>query len=255
LCQRTSVRGLTEKADQACRGSARLNAVRKSRSASRICGRLVWRRKIESSCRSTRISNSFDPGDRQASTTSSNRRRTTKYVSDHSTRNLQRTGVADATEPPPQDRPDAGDRVFEPHGIVDAICELLARGGERAGIKSSFELADPAEALRSVLSSAVRFWAAEEDLHRSLYGLAEIDPAARAFVDRQTSGRRTDLRRLSERLHDAGQLRPVQDDALALLLVATSFATYDELRRNAKLTPGAVEQAVARVATILLNDT
>src|SRR4029453_10409438 len=139
-------------------------------------------------------------------------------------------------------------------GLVDAICELLARGGERAGIKSSLELADPAEALRSVLSSAVRFWAAEEDLHRSLYGLAEIDPAARAFVDRQTSGRRPDLRRLSERLHDAGQLRPVQDDALALLLVATSFATYDELRRNAKLTPGAVEQAVARAATILLND-
>jgi hypothetical protein len=109
--------------------------------------------------------------------------------------------------------------------------------------------------LRSVLASAVRFWAAEEDLHRGLYGLAEIDPAARAFVDRQTRGRRTDLRRLSKRLYDAGRLRPgVQDDALALLLVATSFATFDELRRNAKLTPSAVEQAVAKMATVLLND-
>jgi AcrR family transcriptional regulator len=142
-------------------------------------------------------------------------------------------------------------------GLVDAICELLARGGERAGIRSSLELADPAEALRSVLASAVRFWAPEEDLHRGLYGLAEIDPAARAFVDRQTSGRRTDLRRLSKRLHNAGRLRPGlhADDALALLLVATSFATFDELRRNAKLTPSAIEQAVARVATVLLNDT
>jgi AcrR family transcriptional regulator len=142
-------------------------------------------------------------------------------------------------------------------GLVDAICELLARGGERAGIRSSLELADPADALRSVLASAVRFWAAEEDLHRSLYGLAEIDPAARAFVNRQTSGRRTDLQRLSKRLHDVGRLRPglQEDDALALLLVATSFATFDELRRNAKLPQGAVEQAVARVATVLLNDT
>jgi len=141
--------------------------------------------------------------------------------------------------------------------LVDAICELLARGGERAGIRSSLELADPADALRSVLSSAVRFWAAEEDLHRSLYGLAEIDPAARAFVDRQTSGRRTDLRRLNKRLHDAGRLRPglQEADALALLLVATSFATFDELRRNAKLTPSAVEQTVGRVASVLLNDT
>src|SRR4029450_6452372 len=110
-------------------------------------------------------------------------------------------------------------------GLVDEICELLARGSERAGLRPPLEPPAPAEALRSVLPSAVRFWAAEEDLHRSLYGLAEIDPAARAFVDRQTSGRRTDLRRLSERLHDAGQLRPVQDDALALLLVATSLAT------------------------------
>jgi hypothetical protein len=92
---------------------------------------------------------------------------------------------------------------------------------------------------RGQVAAAVRFWAAEEDLHRGLYGLAEIDPAARAFVDRQTSGRRTDLRRLSKRLHNAGRLRPglQADDALALLLVATSFATYDELRRNAKLTP------------------
>jgi AcrR family transcriptional regulator len=141
-------------------------------------------------------------------------------------------------------------------GLVDAMCEILGGTGERAEIRSSLELADPAEALRSVLSSAVRFWAAEEDLHRGLYGLAEIDPAARAFVDRQTSGRRSDLQRLIKRLHDAGQLRPgIQDDALALLLVATSFATFDELRRNAKLTPIAVEQAVARVATVLLNDT
>jgi AcrR family transcriptional regulator len=141
-------------------------------------------------------------------------------------------------------------------GLVDAMCAILGGTDERAEIRSSLELADPAEALRSVLSSAVRFWAAEEDIHRSLYGLAEIDPAARAFVDRQTSGRRSDLQRLSKRLHDAGQLRPgVQDDALALLLVATSFATFDELRRNAKLTPSAVEQAVARVATVRLNDT
>jgi AcrR family transcriptional regulator len=141
-------------------------------------------------------------------------------------------------------------------GLVDAMCEILGGTDERAEIRASLELADPAEALRSVLCSAVRFWAAEEDIHRSLYGLAEIDPAARAFVDRQTSGRRSDLQRLSKRLHDAGKLRPgLQDDALALLLVATSFATFDELRRNAKLTPRAIEQAVARVATVLLNDT
>jgi hypothetical protein len=104
-CQRSSVRGLTEKTVHLCRGRARLSAVSNSRSASRSRGRRACRRKIESSCRSTRISNSFHLGERQRSTTSSNRRRTTKYASDHSTRDLQRAGIADASEPPSQRPP------------------------------------------------------------------------------------------------------------------------------------------------------
>jgi Hsp20/alpha crystallin family len=54
------------------------------------------------------ISNSFDPGDRRRRTTSSNRRRTTTYASDHSTPDLQKTGIADATRPPSQHRLDTG---------------------------------------------------------------------------------------------------------------------------------------------------
>src|SRR6266516_3570556 len=126
-CQRSSVRGLTEKTAHACRGRARLSAVNNSRSASRSCGRRVWRRKIDSSCRSTRISNSFDPGDRQRSTTSSNRRRTTTYASDHSTRDLQRAGIADATRPRAQHRLDTGDRVFDPHARPNTCARSLAR--------------------------------------------------------------------------------------------------------------------------------
>jgi hypothetical protein len=112
----SAARARTDREDRPRRGRARLSAASNSRSASRSCGRRVWRRKIESSCRSTRISNSFDPGDRQRSTTSSNRRRTTTYASDHTTRDLQRAGIADATRPTAQHRLDTGDRVFEPHG-------------------------------------------------------------------------------------------------------------------------------------------
>jgi hypothetical protein len=101
LMPRSSIRGLTEKADQVRRGSARLNADKNTRSASRSCGRRACRRKIESSCRSTRISSSFDSGDRQQRTITSNRRRTTKYASDHSTRGPPPDGEADATRPLP----------------------------------------------------------------------------------------------------------------------------------------------------------
>jgi AcrR family transcriptional regulator len=142
-------------------------------------------------------------------------------------------------------------------GLVDAICERLGGAGEYAGIKSSLAIPDPGDALRGVLSYSFRFWAAEEHLHRTLYALAEIDPAARAFVDRQTQERYNDLRRLAKRLHDAGRLRPrlSATDALALLLVATSFATFDELRRKAKLAPAAIQQAAARLADAMLDDT
>lgn len=139
-------------------------------------------------------------------------------------------------------------------GLVDAMCERLGGAEEYAALKASLELADPAEALRGVLTGSVRFWSAEEALHRSLYGLAGIDPAARAFVDRQTADRRSDLRRLTRRLRDARRLRPSvsRREAFALLLVATSFASYDELRRNTKLEPAAIEQAAGRLADVLL---
>ena len=74
---------------------------------------------IESPCRSTTTSSSFDLGDRQQSKISSKRRRTTKYASDHNALDLQDgkptlsgyrlTGLSD--------------RVFEPHAFADLIAD------------------------------------------------------------------------------------------------------------------------------------
>jgi hypothetical protein len=114
-CQRSSVRGLTEKADQVRRGSARLNAAKNTRSASCSCGRCACRRRIESSCRSTRISSSFDSGERQHRTISSNRWQTTKYASDRNTRDLQQTGKPTLPSRYLSTTPRPSDRVFEPH--------------------------------------------------------------------------------------------------------------------------------------------
>jgi hypothetical protein len=113
---------LTEKADQVRRGNARLNAAKNTRSASRSRGRRCCRRRIESSCRNTRISSSFDPDERQQMTLSWNKRRTTKYANDHSTRDLQQTGKA--TLPGRYlDNTDRSDRVFEPHALAGLACE------------------------------------------------------------------------------------------------------------------------------------
>src|SRR4029450_7617925 len=72
------------------------------------------RRRIESSCRSTRISSSFDPDDRQQTKISSNRRRTTKYASDHNTRHLHQMKKPKL---PAHCLSDLPDRVFDPHGV------------------------------------------------------------------------------------------------------------------------------------------
>jgi AcrR family transcriptional regulator len=137
-------------------------------------------------------------------------------------------------------------------GLIDAICEHLAETRDYAALQQALQRDDPGRALEEILTASVRFWAAEERLHRSLYGLAEIDPAARAFVERQTAERRTDLQQLTRRLRDAGQIRPrlPDDEILALLLVATSFGTFDELRRNAGLSAAEVEQAITKFVEV-----
>ncbi len=65
---------------------------------------------IESSCRSTRIPSSFDLGDRQQSI-NLNRRRTTKYASEHNTRDLHQTRKPTL---PGRCLSDLPDRVFDP---------------------------------------------------------------------------------------------------------------------------------------------
>jgi AcrR family transcriptional regulator len=131
-------------------------------------------------------------------------------------------------------------------GLIDAICESFGSNPELAAIKSSAELADPEAALRETLLHSARFYASEEPLHRQLYGLAEIDPAARDFVARQTRDRRRVLTTLVGTLRRSGRLR--DGDALALLLVLTSFATFQELRGNAGLSQRALERTLTALA-------
>jgi AcrR family transcriptional regulator len=135
-------------------------------------------------------------------------------------------------------------------GLIDAICETIEAHPELRAIRASLRLDDPSKALRAVLAHSTRFWAAEEGLHRHLYGLAEVDAAAREFVQRQTADRRSGLQELVRLLRRAGHLRArVRDrDALALLLLLTSFGTYEELRQNAGLAPGEIERTLERLA-------
>src|SRR5712692_700199 len=98
-------------------------------------------------------------------------------------------------------------------GLIDAICETIDENPEFIAMIGALDLEDSVESLRAVLIAAVRFQASEEGLHRHLYGLAEIDPAAAEFVARQTSERRQGLEMLLSALKRQGRLRSgVSDD-------------------------------------------
>jgi AcrR family transcriptional regulator len=121
--------------------------------------------------------------------------------------------------------------------LVDAICETFAENPALVALRQAVELEDADAALDQLIANAVRFWASEEAILRQLYGAAAIDPSAAALVERQTNDRRGELQRLLARLREAGRLGPELSDrtALALLLVLTSFETFEELRRRGGL--------------------
>ena len=135
-------------------------------------------------------------------------------------------------------------------GLIDAICDTIGEAPEFVALIRSLDLPDARDALRSVVTHSARFLAAEEGLHRHLYGLAEFDPAAAAFVTRQTQDRRRALLRLLQALQRQGSLRQglSTDEAMATLLLLTSPRTFNELRQSTEMSPERIGQVLSRIA-------
>ena len=114
--------------------------------------------------------------------------------------------------------------------LVDAICETFDANPALLELRELVELEDPDEALARTIANTVRFWSSEDSVLSQLYGVAAIDPAARALVDRQRADRSREYERLVDNLAHAGRLRVQERQALTLLLVLSSYETYRELR-------------------------
>jgi AcrR family transcriptional regulator len=121
-------------------------------------------------------------------------------------------------------------------GLVDAMCDAFDANPALLALRR-------VETLDELVELCVEFWSSEEPVLAQLYGVAAVDPAAAALVERQRADRRGELERL---------LRIVAPKAaraaLPLLLVATSFETYVELRRHAGLSERAVVRTLQQLA-------
>jgi AcrR family transcriptional regulator len=112
--------------------------------------------------------------------------------------------------------------------LIDAVCEKLNQNPALVEIRGIVDLPDAGEALDKLIALSIRFWSSEDSILDQLYGVAAVDPAARAFVDRQRADRRSEL----ERLVRTGRLGSgaAEQRALNLLLVLTGYDTFRELR-------------------------
>jgi AcrR family transcriptional regulator len=139
-------------------------------------------------------------------------------------------------------------------GLVDAICETFDANPALVAIREAVRDPDPGSGLERSIAHTVGFWASEEAVLEPLYGAAAIDPAARDLVARQRADRRGEYAGLLGRMEEAGLLRPelAAADALGILLVLTSFETYQELRRLAGLEERQVTATLQASARTLL---
>ena len=139
-------------------------------------------------------------------------------------------------------------------GLVDAICETFDANPALVAIREAVRDPDPRGGLERAIAHTVGFWASEEAVLEPLYGAAAIDPAARDLVARQRADRRGEYAGLLGRMEEAGLLRPglAAADALGILLVLTSFETYQELRRLAGLEERQVTATLQASARTLL---
>lgn len=116
--------------------------------------------------------------------------------------------------------------------LIDAVCEIFGANPALVELRTAVELPDIEEALARTVALASEFWASEDSVLAELYGVAAIDAAAQALVDRQRADRRGEMERLARRLAGAGRLRTGTGErrALQLLMVLTSYETFRELR-------------------------
>jgi AcrR family transcriptional regulator len=139
--------------------------------------------------------------------------------------------------------------------LVDAMCDTFGENPALVSVRDSVELDDLGQALRQTISDTVRFWSSEDAVLQQLYGVSAVDPAAGALVERQLRDRRGEMRKLARRLEEGRALRSGvdRDDALAQLMLLTSYGSYRELRREGLSDKRAIDQLQSAAKRLLLR--
>jgi AcrR family transcriptional regulator len=117
-------------------------------------------------------------------------------------------------------------------GLFDAFgLDVIERAGI-AGVREAIANPDPRATVREGIRAGARVYAANRDVLRALFSMAQLDADAFAgAVERMVDDRRRHMRRLARRLDEAGELRSGVSRAQAahLLWLFTGFEAFDQL--------------------------
>lgn len=142
-------------------------------------------------------------------------------------------------------------------GLLDAFADdLWARSG-LPDLTAAVDTPDVREHLRGGIAAASRMFAAERDVFRVLFSMAQLEPGSVGdAVEKMARARAGGMAHLARRLADAGLLRTdtTVEDAAHLLWVITSFESFDllatarglSLDRTVELLVAMAERSVLR---------
>ena len=134
-------------------------------------------------------------------------------------------------------------------GLFDAVGrELIERSGYAKLLEAKHE-PDARDHLRSGIRAASEMLAANRDINRALFSMAQLDEqAVGGGVRRREEERAAGMRRLAGRLAEQGVLRKglSAKDAEHVLWVLTSFESFDSLYTDRGMT-------TARAAELLID--
>jgi AcrR family transcriptional regulator len=122
-------------------------------------------------------------------------------------------------------------QVRSKRGLLEALLTDLTERARMDQLVNDTRYLNAAEACASIVLQTCRFWHAERDILRPLFGLAGVDHEVAAMLGQREQWRGEQLRHLLQRLGDEAtqQTKLTPDDTLAATLALTSFPTYDSL--------------------------
>jgi AcrR family transcriptional regulator len=136
-------------------------------------------------------------------------------------------------------------------GLFDALVDDLWERSGLPGLTAAVAHPDAREHLRGGIHAANRMYAAERDVYRILFSMAQLEPdSLGAAIARKEDSRLGGMRYLVSRLAEQGLLRAgvTRRQALDVLWTLCSFETFDLLHHGRGRSVAATSALTARMA-------